>query len=85
MKHCHICKRLIDDPNDPEMSADCGGDCQACMFVLEHLDFAQPWPSDDEVRPIMIEFYKVIEGWEYQFTPPQMSLDEIKQWTQDNK
>lgn len=28
--HCKTCNRELNNPNDP-MSADCGGDCVACM------------------------------------------------------
>lgn len=28
---CAICKRLLDNPDDMPASADCGGDCRACM------------------------------------------------------
>ncbi len=30
-KHCHICKRKLNDPSDPIRSKDCGGDCMECM------------------------------------------------------
>jgi len=31
---CSICKRDLDDPNDP-FSVNCGGDCLACMAEAE--------------------------------------------------
>jgi hypothetical protein len=31
---CHICRRPLDA--DEPLSLDCGGDCLACMLVLEH-------------------------------------------------
>lgn len=30
MTRCHICKRILDNPDDP-FSIDCGGDCLRCM------------------------------------------------------
>ena len=31
MTDCNICKRLLDDPREPDLTADCGGDCLQCM------------------------------------------------------
>ena len=32
--YCGVCKRRLDDPADPELTADCGGDCLLCMAYL---------------------------------------------------
>ncbi len=29
-EHCHVCNKLMDQPDDPS-SRNCGGDCRACM------------------------------------------------------
>ncbi len=34
MKHCTICKRLLDNEDYP-LSIDCGGDCIHCMLSAE--------------------------------------------------
>jgi hypothetical protein len=31
---CHICRRLLDQPEDP-LSQDCGGDCWGCVGEIE--------------------------------------------------
>lgn len=31
---CNICKRPLDDPKDPDLTQDCGGDCFACMAKI---------------------------------------------------
>jgi hypothetical protein len=33
MPNCHICKRELDDPNDPT-TRNCGGDCLRCMAEI---------------------------------------------------
>lgn len=33
MKYCHICRRLLDAPDDP-FSKDRGGDCLHCMATV---------------------------------------------------
>ena len=35
--HCTICKRKLDQPDDPK-SLDCGGDCWGCMEEFEKPD-----------------------------------------------
>jgi hypothetical protein len=38
MERCKLCKRVLDDPDDP-LSKDCGGDCLYCMATIgEDLD-----------------------------------------------
>jgi hypothetical protein len=34
MTVCHLCKRPLDQPEDP-LSADCGGDCLGCINEIE--------------------------------------------------
>lgn len=34
MNYCTICKRILNNPNDP-LSRDCGGDCWGCMGLAE--------------------------------------------------
>jgi hypothetical protein len=33
-KWCRICGCLLNDPNEPVASQDCGGDCLQCMAVI---------------------------------------------------
>ena len=33
--NCNICKRKLDNPEDP-FSIDCGGDCAWCMIPIEY-------------------------------------------------
>jgi hypothetical protein len=58
MPNCHICKRELDDPNDPT-TRNCGGDCLRCMAeiaedpdcilgmrriaIAKQVDESQPW------------------------------------------
>ena len=42
--HCIICKRPLNNPADPLLSDDCGGDCQACMYKFEN---DLPWNIED--------------------------------------
>lgn len=32
--YCNICKRMLDDPLEPVLSRDCGGDCLQCMALI---------------------------------------------------
>lgn len=85
MQHCGICKRLLNDPTDPVLSGDCGGDCSACIFVIEHLDYDPgDYPPDDELRPVMEGFYRATKDWDWEFTPPSMPLEHLKQWIKEN-
>jgi hypothetical protein len=33
MDRCKLCRRLLDNPDDP-LSGDCGGDCLYCMATI---------------------------------------------------
>lgn len=37
MAECLICKRVLDNPEDP-LSVDCGGDCLQCMADCDDPD-----------------------------------------------
>ena len=41
MTDCNICKRLLDDPSEPDLTADCGGDCLSCMARVGDPDCAR--------------------------------------------
>ena len=38
---CRMCGRVLNQPDDPTWSANCGGDCWACMWQAEE-NYADP-------------------------------------------